>query len=178
MMSLCWSFAKTSTTLPSVVLSRDRHPSKMRVIHNWLALWPPPCSNRRAESKSSSRRVRVRISAREFSYRNHLSPGSSSPCPFSLASTSSAPKLPTPLSPLSQQGRWPQWLPSLGKGFFPAIPPAVTSSAKALMCQHKTWNRPQMLGLAPLPPLKLLLPQHEANLIAPASTITPPCWPI
>ena len=34
--SLCWSFAKTSTALPKVVLSRERCPRRIRVIHSGL----------------------------------------------------------------------------------------------------------------------------------------------
>lgn len=101
MMSLRWSFAKTSTILPSLVLSRDRRPSRMWVIHSWLALWPPPCFNKSVEFKSSSRWVRVWIYAWEFSCQNRLSLGSSSPFLFSLTFPSSGPKLPAPPSPSS-----------------------------------------------------------------------------
>ena len=99
-------------------------PKRMRMSHNSLACWPPPCSKSRFKSRSSSRWNRVWISAWEFSWQNHHSPGSLSPYPFSLTSASNPPELPGPLSPPSHRGGWPLWFPSLPKGFFLAILPS------------------------------------------------------
>ena len=127
MMSLLYNFANTSTALPNVVLSQEKHPKRMRVSHSSLGRWPTPCLKSRVELRSSSRRNKVQISTLEFSWWNHRSLGSSSSWAFSLTSGSIPLELPSPFPFPSRRGGVAAMVAIPTKGVLPHHP--------ALWCQ-------------------------------------------
>ena len=161
MASLLQCFTNTSTLEPKACHSRNKCPRRIRATYKGLALYPPPCSNRRVEPYSPSKRVKAMNFRRRIFQAEPFLPWVPPPTPFRCTMALSTPDPPTPLPPRFWPRLRPSRWPAMARRIISAIIRAMSSSAYNSQALHRMITKITIPRTTHPPALKAIGPRPE-----------------